>query len=75
MAAFSYAVSANASTMVSVLAPLRGLPLNTTIFIRIPLLHATGARHTFRCNQNEWSYSVVRRPHLLFVLSRHNLIA
>jgi hypothetical protein len=36
------------------LAPLRGLPLNTTIFIGFPLLHAAGARHVF-CNQNEWS--------------------
>jgi hypothetical protein len=29
------------------LAPLRGLPLNTTIFIGFPLLHAAGAQHVF----------------------------
>ena len=40
-------VSANASTMVSVLAPLRGLPLNTTKFIGFPLPHAAGAQHAF----------------------------
>ncbi len=62
------AVSANASTMVSVLAPLRGLPLNTTIFIEISLLHAAGARHIFCFNQKRmelFNRLVSATPHLV----------
>lgn len=46
------AVSANASTMGVGIGVLRGLPLNTTIFIGFPFLHAAGAQHVFSTKTN-----------------------